>query len=67
MRQLMCTTVSQLRSAQLIPLYHYAHLMYPACLFLFLTYASLCKRQPPTIVIQLITHQDEQVSKHQEE
>jgi hypothetical protein len=32
MRQLMCTAVSQLRSGQLVPLHHYAHLMYPACL-----------------------------------
>jgi hypothetical protein len=33
MRQLMCTAVSQLSSAQLIPLHHIALLLYPACLF----------------------------------
>jgi Na+/H+-dicarboxylate symporter len=33
MRQLMCTAVSQIRLDQLVPLHHYAHLMYPACLF----------------------------------
>jgi hypothetical protein len=31
MRQLMCTAVSKLRSDQLIPLHHCAHLLYPAC------------------------------------
>jgi hypothetical protein len=36
MRQLMCTAVSQIRSDQLVPLHHYAHLMYPACLFFLL-------------------------------
>jgi hypothetical protein len=33
MQQLMCTAVSQLNSDQLIPLHHYAHLMYPPCLY----------------------------------
>jgi hypothetical protein len=28
-----CTAVSPLSSDQLVPLHHYAHLMYPACLF----------------------------------
>jgi hypothetical protein len=32
MRQLMCAAMSQLISDQLIPLHHYAHLLYPACL-----------------------------------
>jgi hypothetical protein len=42
MRQLMCTAVmSQLRSDQLIPLHHYAHLLYPACLFLLYMIALL--------------------------
>jgi hypothetical protein len=35
-RQLMCTAVSQLRSAQIIPLHHYAYLLYPACRLVFL-------------------------------
>jgi hypothetical protein len=38
MHQLMCTAVSQLRSDQLIPLHLYAHLMYPACLFVLYIY-----------------------------
>jgi hypothetical protein len=45
MRQLMCTAVSQLRSDQLIPLHHYAHLLHPACLF-FLYHISCIHNLP---------------------
>jgi hypothetical protein len=48
-RQLMCTAVSQLSSAQIIPLHHYAYLLYPACLFFLLPLFSQRERRDDVV------------------